>query len=93
MEWACSLSAEMQQPPYCLVSCGVDEIEGELLHKYNEVREEFIEAFEKVERSLGSMDEGLLLTRTMERSWETRSFFCLGALESTTGLYVFQQHI
>ena len=94
MEWACSLPVEMQQPPYWLVSCGVDEMEGELLQEYNEVREEFMEAFEKEERSLGRMDEDLLLTRTMKRSWETGSFFYFGAVESTTGLYnIFQQHI
>ena len=94
MEWACSLPAEMQQPPYWLVNCGVDEMEGELLHKYNEVREEFMEVFEKEERSFGKMDEGLLLTRTMRRSWESGSFFYLSAVESTTGLYnIFQQHI
>lgn len=33
MEWACSLPIEMQQPPYWLVSCGVDEMEGKLLYE------------------------------------------------------------
>lgn len=74
MEWACSRPIEMQQPPYWLISCGVDEMLGDRFSQYNEVREEYMEAFEKEERSMLKKGQDLLLTRTMKRTWQTGSF-------------------
>lgn len=68
MEWACSHPIEMQQPPYWLISCGVDQLVDESLSQYNEVREKFMKAFEKEERLMRQNDEDLLLTRTMNRT-------------------------
>ena len=94
MEWACSLPVEMQQPPHWLISCGVDEMVGESLSKYNEIREEFMEEFEKNERATHQHHNNLLLTRTMKRTWLTGGFFYFHAVNSTVGLYnIFQQHI
>ena len=94
LEWTCSLPVEMQQPPHWLISCGVDEMVGESLSKYNEVREEFMEELEKNDRTTHQNHNGLLLTRTMKRTWLTASFFYFHAVNSTVGLYnVFQQHI
>ena len=94
MEWACSLPVEMQQPPHWLTSCGVDEMVGESLGKYNEIREEFMEEFEKNERATHKDQNSLLLTRIMRQTWLTGSFFYIHAVNSTVGLYnIFQQHI
>lgn len=94
LEWACSLPVEMQQPPHWLISCGVDEMVGKPLSQYNEIREEFMEEFEKNERATHQNDNSLLLTRTMKRTWHSGSFFYFHAVNSTVGLYnIFQQHI
>ena len=94
IEWACSLPIEMQQPPHWLINCGVDEMVGESLSQYNDIREEFMEEFEKNERANHQSDDSLLLTRTMKRTWHTGSFFYFHALNSTVGLYnIFQQHV
>lgn len=44
LQWACSLPMEMQNPPHWLTGRGVDQLEGEHLVAFNEVREEFMEA-------------------------------------------------
>ena len=97
LEWACSLPMEMQSPPYWLTGRRVDQLEGEHLAAYNDVREEFMKAFEDEEKlQYGTLSEkdNLLRTRTMRRAWETGSYFYFHALESTTGLFnLFLQHI
>ena len=97
LEWACSLPIEMQNPPYWLTGRGVDQLEGEHLAEYNDVREEFMEAFENEEKlQYGTFlqKETLLRTRTMRRAWDSGAYFYFHALESTTGLFnLFLQHI
>ena len=100
LEWACALPMEMQNPPYWLTSRNVDELEDEELAVYNDVWEEFMEAFENEEKLQGEEDpvlreeDYLLRTRTMRRVWETGGYFYFHALESTTGLFnLFLQHI
>ncbi len=99
LEWACALPMEMQSPPYWLTSRNVDQLEDEHLSVYDDVRKEFMEAFENEEKiqqsklSVGEKDR-LLRTRTMRRVWETGAFFYFHALENTTGLFnLFLQHI
>lgn len=61
--------------------------------EYNEVREEFMEAFEHEEK-LQRKKEGVPRARTMRRVWETGSFFYFNALDSPTGLFhLWGQHI
>ena len=97
LEWACSLPMEMQNPPHWLTGRGVDQLQGEYLAEYDEVREEFMRAFENEERlQCGKSLEkvNLLRTRTMRRAWESGGYFYFHALESTTGLFnLFLQHI
>ena len=97
LEWACSLPMEMQNPPHWLTGRGVDQLEGEYLAEYDDVREEFMKAFENEERlQYGKSLEkvNLLRTRTMRRAWESGGYFYFHALESTTGLFnLFLQHI
>ncbi|KAL9131472.1 MAG: hypothetical protein Q9217_000620 [Psora testacea] len=100
LEWACSLPMEMQSPPHWLTSRNVDQLEGDDLTAYNDMREEFMEAFEKEEKLQNEGElftakkDNLLRTRTMRRAWETGGYFYFHALESTTGLFnLFLQHI
>lgn len=96
-EWACSLPMEMQSPPHWLTGRRVDQLEGEELAAYNNVREEFMKAFENEERlqyrTVWEKDS-VLRTRTMRRAWETGGYFYFHSLESPTGLFnLFLQHI
>lgn len=100
LEWACSLPMEMQSPPYWLTSRNVDQLNGDDLATYNDMREEFMEAFENEEKLQNKAElfttkkDDLLRTHTMRRAWETGVYFYFHALESTTGLFnLFLQHI
>lgn len=100
LEWACALPMEMQNPPYWLTNRNVDQLEDVHLDVYNDVREEFMEAFEDEEnlQNEGKLqlkeEDHLLRTRTMRTAWETGGYFYFRALESTTGLFnLFLQHI
>lgn len=97
LEWACSLPMEMQKPPHWLTGRNVDQLEDEHLAAYNDVREEFMEAFEneeKLQYGTSMERDNLLRTRTMRRAWETGGYFYFHALESPTGLFnLFLQHI
>ena len=96
-EWACSLPMEMQNAPHWLTSRGVDELIDEHLDTYNNVRQEFMEAFEteeKLQQGTFYETDNLLRTRTMKKAWMTGSYFYFHGLESTTGLFnLFLQHI
>jgi len=95
LEWACSLPIEMQHPPYWLSDRNVDELEGEDLAVFDEIRAEFMDAFEKEEKLLlPSKERTALRTHTMKSGWDTGKFFYFHALNSTVGLFsLFWQHL
>ncbi|KAF2459375.1 hypothetical protein BDY21DRAFT_413954 [Lineolata rhizophorae] len=95
LEWACSLPMEMECPPHWLSNRGVDQLTDEYLTEFNELREEFMSAFESEERLLCPADEQALLhTSAMKRGCENGNFWYFSALESTRGLYnIFNQHM
>ncbi len=100
LEWACALPVEMQNPPHWLTNRDLDDLADEHLTPYDDVRREFMEAFENEEKRQEDgnlhMEEKdcLLRTRTMRRVWETGGFFYFHALENTSGLFnLFLQHI
>ena len=93
LEWGCTLPMEMQNPPHWLTSQGVDHLTGENFTEYNQVREEFMEAFEHEEKQQNKgkpytvEKDDLPRSRTMRRVWESGGFFYFHALDSTTGLF------
>ena len=92
LEWACSRPIEMQNPPYWLTNQSVDHLTGKDLSEYNEVREEFMEAFEHEEKlqNRGKQyiaKDDLIRARTMRKAWKSGSFFYFHALDSATGLF------
>ena len=95
LEWACSLPMEMQHPPHWLTDRNVDQLTGEHLAAFNEIREEFMDVFEReVKLSPRSDQYASLRTHTMKRGWETGKFFYFHALNSIVGLFnLFWQHI
>jgi len=93
LEWACSLPIEMQNPPHWLTNQDVDHLTGRDLAEYDEVREDFMKAFEDEEKLLnkenlhvGGKDD-VPRAGIMRRGWETGAFFYYHALDSATGLF------
>lgn len=84
LEWVCTRSVEMLQPPYWLGNCALDELDGENLEKYRQMHAEFMAAFEKEERSLRNDTQ---YSQIMRRGWEVGKFWFFSALDCPKGLY------
>ncbi|KKZ67303.1 hypothetical protein EMCG_07022 [[Emmonsia] crescens] len=90
LEWACVRPIEMQHPPYWLTSQAVDRIDET---QYSEICNEFIDAFEQVERNI--LDErstamigcDFSYTELLKRLWKQGTFWYCFALDSPTGLH------
>src|SRR5699024_3298732 len=52
LEWSYSLPVEMIQPPYWLTNEAIDTLEGDELVRYNRIREEYMDIFEKEEQAM-----------------------------------------
>ncbi len=92
LEWARSLRMEMMCPLYWLSNRGVNQLTDKYLTEFNESHQGFKCAFESEERLLCPASEGALVhTSAMERRWETGSFWCFCALESTRGTVQYLQ--
>jgi hypothetical protein len=84
LEWACTRPVEMLQPPYWLANCALDELDGEQLERYCQVRAEFMTAFEKEEKS---QKHNAQYAQIMRRGWEVGKFWFFSALDCPKGLY------
>lgn len=95
LEWACSLPIEMQHPPYWLTNRCVDGLVEEHLAAFDELREEFMDAFEGEERRIPPTQEnGPLRTSIMRRGWRVGNFWYYHAVDSSRLLYnIFCRHI
>lgn len=82
LEWSYSLPVEMTQPPYWLTNEAIDTLEGDELVRYNSIREEYMEIFEKEEQSMLNNDtrSDMSLTDIMKKSWDMGTFWYLMAL-------------
>jgi len=88
LEWACSLPVEMQHPPCWLTDRAVDQLDGEHLVTFSQIRAEFMDALRMEEKLLSTPgQEALLRTRIMENGWDTGKYFYMHALDSTVGLF------
>lgn len=91
LEWACSLPAEMQQPPYWMTGRDVDDLTGDELEEFSRVRDEFMTIYQEEERA---GREGFGRSQIMQRSWQLGGFWYFHALASTKGFYnLYLQHI
>ena len=95
LEWACSLPMEMQHPPHWLTDRDLDQLDGEHLAAFDEIRKEFMDVFEREEKLFSPSEQhASLRTQTMNSGWDTGKFFYFHALDSTVGLFgLFWQHI
>lgn len=95
LEWACSLPAETLRPPYWLTGRPADDLIGEHLDTFSKAHHEFMEIFEKEEKSLPPMN-GVCSYRTniMRKGWKIGNFWYFQALDSPKGLFnIFRDHI
>lgn len=98
LEWACVRPVEMLGPPWWLSSpsigksaLGIDEVVGEELDAYAQVRREFMDAFEAEELAQRRSGE---YTSIIQECWETGSFWYSQALDCPSALYaIFMFHI
>ena len=95
LEWACSLPAETLHPPYWLTSRPVDALLGEHLDAFSKAHHEFMEVFEKEEKSLPHMNgNSSYRTDIIRTGWKIGNFWYFEALNSPKGLYnIFRGHI
>lgn len=93
LEWACSSPIELQTPPYWLTGRSIDDIEhGEHLDTFQEFMTEFIDAFEKQEKSVQTSD--VSQAEIMRKCWDRGSFWYSQAVNSPKGLFrVSNEHI
>ncbi|KAL8797996.1 MAG: hypothetical protein Q9182_007044 [Xanthomendoza sp. 2 TL-2023] len=93
LEWACSIPIQMQTPPFWLTGRGIDQLEDEHLAEYEQVLQEFMEAFQ-YEEMLQDPNNATSRTEILRSVWQTGAFFYFTALDSPTGLFnVWSQHI
>src|SRR5438876_4110962 len=95
MEWTCALPDEMQFPPNWLTGRSVDELEDQHLTEFSSVYEEFMEAFEKEEKSYpptASSPSGR--ANTMRDGWRISRFWYYLTVASPRGICtIFDGHI
>lgn len=93
LEWACSRPMEMIRTPTWLTNKACDEIADEPL-EYDTIRTEFISIMLKEEDAMGLGSRKTKLSETMNRGWQSGTFWFSLALASPTGLFsVFYKQI
>ncbi|KAK2807306.1 hypothetical protein FQN50_005460 [Emmonsiellopsis sp. PD_5] len=95
LEWACSFPIEMQTPPYWLTGRPIDDIEhGEHLEAFENVMNEFIDAFEAQETNVNHSKTSSFQANILRKCWDRGSFWYFQAVHSPKGmLRVFIEHI
>lgn len=94
LEWVCSLPAEMFAAPYWLTGLAIDEV-VEKLDEFNEVREEFMNAFEEEELKFAAGKEhNISLSKVMHDMWDSKGVWFCHCLTSVNAMYaLFEDHI
>lgn len=83
LEWATVLPIEFMRTPIWLTGQAVDDID---IEAYDEVRKEFMEAFEEEEQKCPA-EYNLHRASIMGNSWKSGTFWYTTALRSPTGLH------
>ncbi|OAL33345.1 hypothetical protein AYO20_07356 [Fonsecaea nubica] len=90
LEWAFSCPVEMIHPPRWLANQAIDQMDEK---KYDPLRREFLDVFEKTEQEL-SIQPPHRLSVVMKQAWKMGTFWYTLALRSPMGLArVFYDHI
>ncbi|AEO62414.1 uncharacterized protein THITE_2061567 [Thermothielavioides terrestris NRRL 8126] len=91
LEWLCALPAEMLDVPYWLTGCAIDEIKGEKLAHFDEVRQEFMRIFEEEAQTAKSTTQAghnLDLGKIMQDVWESKGVWFWHCLSSVNAMYL-----
>ncbi|GAB7341258.1 hypothetical protein MBLNU457_7533t1 [Dothideomycetes sp. NU457] len=93
LEWACVRPLEMLHPPHWLSNKCVDELMGEELVAYDNLRQEFMTVFEQEELAQNHTFD-VSRTQTMSNGWRIGNFWYFHALDSFVGMCnLFSYHI
>ncbi|KYK57534.1 hypothetical protein DCS_04545 [Drechmeria coniospora] len=88
LEWICALPPEMLEVPYWLTGCAIDQIKNEKLDRYDEVRQEFMRAFQEEERATkAKARHGIQLSKVMQGMWESKGVWFWHCLSSVNAMY------
>ncbi|KKK15094.1 hypothetical protein AOCH_005603 [Aspergillus ochraceoroseus] len=90
LEWACSRPIEMVEPPYWLTGKGVDQIDAD---EYDIPRRELTDII-AAEEAAHTDKEIPRLSKVLDHTWATGTFWVTLALSSPSGLFtIFAKHI
>ena len=94
LEYICALPIQMWHPPRFLTGRNIDQITGEHLKEYSNVRAEFTSVLKEMESSRPEKKSSLSLADVMDDGWETGRFWYSVGLTSVNGCYsLFMDHV
>ncbi|OBT60084.1 hypothetical protein VE03_10364 [Pseudogymnoascus sp. 23342-1-I1] len=85
LEWICALPAEMLAVPYWLTCRGIDEIEGQYLAEFNEIRQEFMHILEEEEQK-GPAEHNISIVGAMRDMWDSKGVWYWYCIASANGM-------
>ncbi|EEP81822.1 predicted protein [Uncinocarpus reesii 1704] len=82
-EWNLTCLLDLEWAPYWLTGCALDEIDGDHIEEYDQVRREFISIVEEEERKTATKHD-ISIARIMQQKWETKGVWFWYCLRSMT---------
>ncbi|KAM9882165.1 aminoglycoside phosphotransferase [Verticillium dahliae] len=95
LEWICSLPLEMLDVPYWLTGCAIDQITGDELERFDEIRREFMRIFEEEERTFNiEAIRDNTLSHVMRDLWESKGVWFWHCISSVNAMYfILESHL
>ena len=87
LEFVCSLPTMMLTAPYWLTGCSVDQLYGQHLEEYNELRQQYMRVLEEEERKLGLTES---IAQLVMRNWNDGSCwisYCLTSIDAAFNIF------
>lgn len=86
LEWICALPSEMLGVSCWLTGCAIDQLRGEKLDRFDDVRREFMRAFEDKEQAMKTKTRhNITLPTVMKYMWRSKGVWfwrCLSSLNA-----------
>lgn len=86
LEWICALPPEMLEVPYWLTGCAIDQIKGEKLDRFAQVRREFMREFKEEEQATKAK-HSITLSNVMQDMWESKGVWFWHCVSSVNAMY------
>lgn len=95
LEWICALPSEMLDVPYWLTGCAIDQIQGEKLEQFDQVRKEFMRIFEEEEQAQKTKrGHDITISQVMKDMWESKGVWFWHCVSSVNAMYfVLETHL